>query len=132
MRWSKTDTPVTSLGSRSGVNCAREKRQSIERESAFASIVLPTPGASSRMTCPSATRAMTHRVRSVSGACTTRPTFSTIRRAMAAARRLSSAAESASTLLASTRKGSVPRFAGRQYSPGPNHHPVRRTVPTPM
>src|SRR3954451_16836396 len=70
-RWLKTLTPVTSVGSRSGVNCSREKRQSTERASAFASIVFPTPGKSSMIRCPSETRQSTHR-RSVSaGACTT-------------------------------------------------------------
>ena len=42
--WLKTLTPVTSLGSRSGVNWMRRTVQSIERASALASIVLPTPG----------------------------------------------------------------------------------------
>jgi hypothetical protein len=48
--WLKTLTPVTSDGSRSGVNWRREKRQSSERASAFASIVFPTPGKSSMIT----------------------------------------------------------------------------------
>ena len=42
--WSNTLTPVTSLGSRSGVNWMRVKRQLTERASALASRVLPTPG----------------------------------------------------------------------------------------
>ena len=50
VRWLYTDTPVTSDGSRSGVNCAREKRRSTDFASALASWVLPTPGASSRIT----------------------------------------------------------------------------------
>jgi hypothetical protein len=41
------ETPVTSEGSRSGVNWIRFTEQSIERASALASIVLPTPGTSS-------------------------------------------------------------------------------------
>ena len=41
------ETPVMSLGSRSGVNCTRRTEQSIERPIALASIVLPTPGTSS-------------------------------------------------------------------------------------
>jgi hypothetical protein len=45
--WLKTLTPVTSDGSRSGVNWSRANRQSSERASAFASIVFPTPGKSS-------------------------------------------------------------------------------------
>ncbi len=45
--WLKTPTPVTSLGSRSGVNWIRRTEQSIDRASALASIVFPTPGTSS-------------------------------------------------------------------------------------
>src|SRR6185437_13370661 len=77
-RWSKTLTPVTSDGSRSGVNCSRANEQSSERASAFASIVLPTPGKSSMIRCPSATRQRTTRRSVSSGAWTTRPRFSTI------------------------------------------------------
>src|SRR5205823_1383681 len=73
--WLKTLTPVTSDGSRSGVNCRRENEQSSERASAFASIVFPTPGKSSMIRWPSATRQRTTR-RSVSfGAWTTRARF---------------------------------------------------------
>ena len=43
-----------SLGSRSGVNWIRRAAPSIERASALASIVLPTPGTSSMSTWPSA------------------------------------------------------------------------------
>src|SRR5918994_5422030 len=78
-RWLKTLTPVTSDGSRSGVNWRREKSRSSERASAFASIVLPTPGKSSMIRCPSATRQMVH-IRNVSfGACTTRARFAATR-----------------------------------------------------
>ena len=52
--WLKTETPVTSLGSRSGVNWMRRTEQSSERASALASIVLPTPGTSSMSRWPSA------------------------------------------------------------------------------
>ncbi|OLB80455.1 MAG: hypothetical protein AUI14_06670 [Actinobacteria bacterium 13_2_20CM_2_71_6] len=52
--WLKTLTPVTSLGSRSGVNWIRRTVQSIERASALASLVLPTPGTSSMSRWPSA------------------------------------------------------------------------------
>src|SRR4051812_13116610 len=77
-RWSKTLTPVTSEGSRSGVNWSRENGTSSDRASAFASIVFPTPGKSSMIRWPSATRHRTTR-RSVStGACTTRPRLATI------------------------------------------------------
>ena len=45
--WSNTLTPVTSEGSRSGVNWMRLMVPPVARASAFASIVLPTPGTSS-------------------------------------------------------------------------------------
>ena len=48
-----------SLGSRSGVNCTRRTEQSIERASALASIVLPTPGTSSTSRWPSASSTVT-------------------------------------------------------------------------
>src|SRR5688572_7143735 len=87
-RWLKTLTPVTSEGSRSGVNWIREKGTSSERASDFASIVLPTPGKSSMITCPSAIRPRMQS-RSVSaGAWTTR--------ARLAARRSSVSADEAS------------------------------------
>ena len=50
----KIDMPVMSPGSRSGVNCTRLTEQSIERASALASDVLPTPGTSSTSRWPSA------------------------------------------------------------------------------
>src|SRR4029079_13508347 len=76
--WLKTFTPVTSDGSRSGVNWRREKWQSSDRASGFASIVLPTPGKSSMIACPSATRHSTIRRNVSSGAWTTRPRLSAI------------------------------------------------------
>src|SRR5918994_1049979 len=76
--WLKTFTPVTSDGKRSGVNCMREKSTSTERESALASVVFPTPGRSSMIRCPSATRERTTNRSVSSGACTTRRRFSTI------------------------------------------------------
>src|SRR5690348_4318552 len=76
--WLNTLTPVTSDGSRSGVNWRREKLQSSERASAFASIVFPTPGKSSMIACPSATRQRTTSRSVWSGAWMTRPRFSTI------------------------------------------------------
>ena len=45
--------PVTSEGSRSGVNWMRANEPSRLRASALASIVLPMPGTSSISTCPS-------------------------------------------------------------------------------
>src|SRR5918999_595996 len=84
VRWSYTLTPVTSDGRRSGVNCRRENSRSSERASALASIVFPTPGKSSMIRCPSATRQSTQR-RSVScGACTTLPRFSVTRSSVSA------------------------------------------------
>ncbi len=55
--WLKIETPVTSEGSRSGVNWMRLKLQPIERAMRLASIVLPTPGTSSSSTWPSQSRA---------------------------------------------------------------------------
>jgi hypothetical protein len=52
--WLKTETPVTSEGNRSGVNWMRRTVQSIDRARALLSMVLPTPGTSSRSRCPSA------------------------------------------------------------------------------
>src|SRR2546422_2049082 len=51
--WLYARTPVTSEGSRSGVNWMRRNVQSSERASDLASIVLPTPGTSSMRRCPS-------------------------------------------------------------------------------
>src|SRR5882672_1241472 len=78
VRWSKTLTPVTSDGRRSGVNWRRENEQSSERASAFASIVFPTPGKSSMIRWPSATRQRTTRRSRSAGACTTRARFAAI------------------------------------------------------
>src|SRR6058998_744698 len=79
VRWLNTFTPVTSEGSRSGVNCSRENEQSIERASALASIVFPTPGKSSMIRWPSATRQSTARRSVSSGARTTWARLSTTR-----------------------------------------------------
>src|SRR5579859_795404 len=46
------ETPVTSVGNRSGVNWMRLNTQPVERAMLRASIVLPTPGTSSISTCP--------------------------------------------------------------------------------
>src|SRR6266542_2671480 len=85
VRWSKTLTPVTSDGSRSGVNWRREKVQSTERESALASIVFPTPGKSSMMRCPSLTRQRTTSLSVSASAWTTCATLSTTRATVRAA-----------------------------------------------
>ena len=54
--WLKIETPVTSEGSRSGVNWMRWKVQAVERASARASMVLPTPGTSSSSRWPRQSR----------------------------------------------------------------------------
>ena len=79
VRGSKTDTPVTSPGSRSGVNCTRSKEQPLARASALASMVLPTPGTSSMSTWPRQRRASTHSSISASFPTITVPTLSTRR-----------------------------------------------------
>src|SRR5919201_419277 len=79
-RWLNTLTPVTSDGSRSGVNWRRENEQSIERASAFASAVFPTPGRSSIIRWPSASRQRTVSSSVSAGACTTPARLSTMRR----------------------------------------------------
>src|SRR5919108_646046 len=84
-RWLKTLTPVTSEGSRSGVNCMRENETSSERASAFASIVFPTPGKSSRIRWPSLIRERTHSWSVSSGAWSTRARLSTSKRTISAA-----------------------------------------------
>src|SRR5438067_7199363 len=83
-RWLKTFTPVTSDGSRSGVNWSRENEASRERERAFASIVFPTPGKSSRIRWPSLTRQRTLSSSVSAGARTTVATLSTMRRMVCA------------------------------------------------
>src|SRR6266498_6031090 len=75
--WLNTLTPVTSEGSRSGVNWRRENEQSSERAIAFASIVFPTPGKSSMIRWPSLTRQSVQSRSVSSGACTTRARFET-------------------------------------------------------
>ena len=79
VRWLNTFTPVTSEGSRSGVNWMREKEQSTERASALASIVFPTPGKSSMIRWPSLIRQSTQSRSVSSGAWTTFATFSVMR-----------------------------------------------------
>src|SRR5262249_28476561 len=74
-----------------GANCIRENATSSERASAFASIVFPTPGKSSRIMCPSLIRQRTQRRSVSSGACTTRARLSTSRRTVSAAAVLASA-----------------------------------------
>src|ERR687888_763976 len=104
-RWLKTFTPVTSEGSRSGVNWSRENAASSERASAFASIVFPTPGKSSRIRCPSLIRQRTQS-RSVSaGAWTTVARLSVIRRIVSAADSTATACLSAAS--------SIPSFEQR-------------------
>ena len=45
-------SPVTSDGSKSGVNCIRLKSALMDLARDFASVVLPVPGTSSSRTCP--------------------------------------------------------------------------------
>src|SRR5215208_6572614 len=82
--WLNTFTPVTSEGRRSGVNWSREKEQSIERESALARTVFPTPGKSSMIRWPSATRQITASSRMSRGTWSTRARLSTTRSTIAA------------------------------------------------
>src|SRR5215210_4384619 len=84
-RWLKTFTPVTSDGSRSGVNCMREKETSSDLATALASIVLPTPGKSSRIRCPSLTRQSVQSCNVSAGAWTTRARLSVTARIVSAA-----------------------------------------------
>src|SRR5919108_3207598 len=100
-RWSKTFTPVTSEGSRSGVNWSRENDASSERASAFASIVFPTPGKSSRIRCPSLIRQRTQSCRVSAGAWTTVARLSTIRRIVSAADSTATACLSAASSIPS-------------------------------
>src|SRR6266851_5713107 len=72
-------TPVTSEGSRSGVNCRRSKEQPRERASDLASIVLPTPCTSSIRMWPRLSSAIAHSSISALLPTSTRLTFSTIR-----------------------------------------------------
>lgn len=50
--WLYIDAPVTSLGSRSGVNWTLRNWHPVVTAMDLASIVLPTPGTSSTSTCP--------------------------------------------------------------------------------
>ncbi len=84
-----TLTPVTSDGSRSGVAWTRANSQSSERASDLASIVLPTPGKSSRMMWPSQRMAITQRAIRARGAWITRATFWITRSAVSAAAAIS-------------------------------------------
>ena len=73
--WLYALTPVMSLGSRSGVNWMRCTEQWVDRPSALASMVFPTPGTSSISTCPSAS--------STVSASRTAPAFPSITDSMA-------------------------------------------------
>src|SRR5581483_11799533 len=77
---SHTETPSTSDGSMSEVNWMRWNETPMERASAEASVVLPTPGTSSMRRWPRATRPMTAS-RTTAGLPTrARPTLSSRRR----------------------------------------------------
>ena len=75
-RWLKTLVPTRSAGSRSEVHWTRAYSAASDRASARASAVLPTPGASSISTWPSARRATTRSRMTPSGAFTAPPMFS--------------------------------------------------------
>ena len=98
VRWSNTLTPVTSLGSTSGVSWMRAKEQSSERASARASVVLPTPGTSSTSTCPSASSATTARSTIAGSPLTARRTFAITRSAASRAPSRSRSSASAASI----------------------------------
>ena len=79
VRWLKTFTPVTSVGSKSGVNWRRENDRWSERASDFARTVFPTPGKSSMIRCPSARSPRTQSSRVSRGARTASSRFATTR-----------------------------------------------------
>src|SRR6267378_5819836 len=73
------ETPVTSLGTRSGVHWMRRKARSSERATARASVVFPTPGTSSSRTWPS--------TRSAPSSCSVTSRFPTTTAPMCSTRR---------------------------------------------
>src|ERR671931_446200 len=73
------ETPVTSLGTRSGVHWTRRNARSSERATARASVVFPTPGTSSSRTCPS--------TRSAANSCSVAARLPTTMRSTCSARR---------------------------------------------
>ena len=79
MAWSKTDTPVTSDGSRSGVNWIRFQVRATDAAIARASDVLPTPGTSSIRRWPSASTQLIAALTTWSLPCITRLTLATRR-----------------------------------------------------
>src|SRR5215216_3183265 len=78
-RWLKTLVPTRSAGNRSEVHWTRAYSASSERASARASAVLPTPGASSISTWPSASSATIRSRTTRSDAFTARAMFSASR-----------------------------------------------------
>src|SRR5215204_6902994 len=79
LRWLKTLVPTRSAGRRSEVHWTRAYSASSERASERASAVLPTPGASSISTCPSASSATIRSRTTRSDAFTARAMFSASR-----------------------------------------------------
>src|SRR2546428_4612111 len=77
VRWLKIDTPVTSDGSRSGVNWIRRNEHPSDRESGLARTVLPVPGTSSTRMWPRQIRATSASSISWCLPKMTRSTFST-------------------------------------------------------
>src|SRR5664279_1305725 len=118
LRWSNTLTPVTSLGSTSGVSWMRANEQSSERARARASVVFPTPGTSSTSTWPSASSATTVRSTASASPLTASPMFAITRsaasRALSSPRGSASAASIAPIVVrvgAAARRGARPRRA---------------------
>ena len=74
VRWLKIETPVTSDGSRSGVNWIRRNEHPSDRAMAFARTVFPVPGTSSTRMWPRQTRATSA---SSTSWCLPKMTFST-------------------------------------------------------
>ena len=127
-RWLKTFTPVTSVGSRSGVNWRRENDRSSERATDFASIVFPTPGKSSMMRCPSAMRQRTHSSSVARGARTERSRFSTTRSTTSAAERAATGPSARAASVIPPRVAAPPRREQppRSRSSGPSRSSARR------
>ena len=123
--WLKTLTPVTSVGSRSGVNWIRRNEQSIERAIALASIVLPTPGTSSIRRCPSATSAAS--ASRISGCLpwTTFSTFCSMTRKPSANRCQSSVGSRASNCTSGDRRRTILLRSTSRVGPGFLRHPAQ-------
>ena len=127
--WLKTFTPVTSVGSRSGVNWIRRNEQSIDRAIALASIVLPTPGTSSIRMCPSAIRAAS--ASRISGClpCTTFSTFCSMTRKPSANLCQSSVGSRVSKRTSADRRRTILLRSTSRAEPRFLRHPAQRGGP---